>query len=61
MTTDGKAFNFTAILTALVVVGYIGVSAMAYFRAGISWQEFSAAVGPIAGTVLGYWFRGAKQ
>ena len=60
MTTEAKTFNFTAILTGVVVLCYIGVAGVAYFRAGITWQDFSATAGPIAGTMLGYWFRGVK-
>lgn len=59
MTTEAKQFNFLAILTGIVVVGYIGVSAYAFATNLTSWQEFSGAVGPIAGTLLGYWLRGS--
>lgn len=61
MTTEAKQFNFTAVLTVVVVVGYMMAAGVAYFRAGISWQDFSATAGPIAGTMLGYWFRGVKS
>ena len=61
MTTEGKTFNFTAILTGVVVIGYVAAATVAYFRAGITWQDFSATAGPIAGTMLGYWFRSVKS
>lgn len=53
--------NPVAVLTVVVVVMYGGASAWAFAVAGITWQEFSGAVGPIAGTLLGYWMRGVKS
>ena len=51
-------FNFLSILTALVVLGYVGVSAFVLINGGATWQDFSGAVGPIAGMLLGYWVKG---
>lgn len=51
-------FNFLSILTALVVLAYVGVSAYSLFAGGASWQDFSGAVGPLAGMLLGYWVKG---
>lgn len=53
--------NPVAVLTIVVVVVYGGASAWAFAASGITWQEFSGAVGPIAGTLLGYWMRGVKS
>jgi hypothetical protein len=60
VTTEARQFNFTAALTAVIVVGYVGASAYAFALNITSWQEFSGTVGPIAGTMLGYWFRGVR-
>lgn len=53
-------FNFLAILTALVVLGYLGVSGYAFAVNLATWAEFSGAIGPLAGALLGYWLRGAQ-
>ena len=55
-----REFNFLAALTAIVVLVYIGASSVALIRAVVTWQEFSGAVGPLAGLLLGYWVRGEK-
>ena len=55
-----KTFNFLSWLTALVVLGYVGISAYAFTEASVTWQDFSGAVGPLAGALLGYWLRGEK-
>ena len=55
-----KTFNFLSWLTALVVLGYVGISAYAFTKASVTWQDFSGAVGPLAGALLGYWLRGEK-
>jgi hypothetical protein len=54
----GKTFSFVRTLTALVVLGYVAISGYAFAAQGISWQEFSGAIGPIAGMLLGYWIKG---
>lgn len=59
MTIESKQFNFLSILTALVVLGYVGASIYAFTTSAATWQEFSGAVGPIAGTFMGYWLRGS--
>lgn len=61
MTNEAKAFNFLAWLTGLVVVGYVGVSGYAFATSAATWAEFSGAVGPLAGALLGYWLRGAQE
>ncbi len=60
MSLEIKSFNFLSALTAIVVLMYIGTSIYAYSQSGISWEEFSGAVGPLAGLLLGYWVRGAQ-
>ena len=60
MAKDNNQFTFLAILTALVVLGYLGISAYAFITTAATWQEFSGAIGPIAGMLLGYWIRGAN-
>lgn len=55
-----KQFNFLSILTAIVVLGYLGASIYAFIANAATWQEFSGAVGPIAGALLGYWLGGNR-
>ncbi len=55
---DRNEFNFLSILTALVVLGYVAMSAYALGTGATTWQDFSGAVGPIAGMLLGYWVKG---
>ncbi len=57
---DIKEFNFLSWLTGIVVLLYIGASILAFMNSAITWQEFSGAVGPMAGLLLGYWVRGAQ-
>lgn len=59
MSIDTKTFNFLSILTALVVIGYVGASIYAFASSAATWQQFSGAIGPIAGTLTGYWLRGS--
>ncbi|MEN6540839.1 MAG: hypothetical protein ABFC67_14625 [Mizugakiibacter sp.] len=58
MSLETRQFNFLSVLTAIVVVGYVVASGWAFVQHAATWQEFSGAVGPIAGTLLGYWLRG---
>lgn len=58
--TSKREFNFLAALTAIVVLIYVGASSIALVRSVVTWQDFSGAVGPIAGLLLGYWVRGEK-
>lgn len=58
--TNKREFNFLAALTAVVVIGYVVASSIALIRSVITWQEFSAAVGPMACLLAGYWVRGEK-
>ena len=56
-----NAQKYLGWLTAIVVLGYLAASAYAMFKSTIGWADFSGAIGPIAGTLLGYWVRGAQQ
>lgn len=58
MSIERNEFNFLSILTGLVVLGYVGVSAYVLINHATTWQDFSGAVGPIAGMLLGYWVKG---
>jgi hypothetical protein len=60
MDIAGKTFNFVSILTALVVLGYVVTGAIAFGLRIASWEQFSGAIGPIAGTLLGYFLKGDK-
>ena len=55
-----SADKFIAYLTAAVTLGYLAVSGYAFVRNGLAWADFSGAVGPIAGTLVGYVIRGQK-
>lgn len=57
---DIKEFNFLSWLTGIVVLLYIGASIVSFMKSAITWQDFSGAVGPMAGLLLGYWVRGAQ-
>ena len=57
MSTD----KFIAYLTAIVVLGYMAASIYAFMRNGLAWADFSGAIGPVAGTQLGYFIRGAQK
>ena len=56
-----KQFNFLSILTGIVVLAYIGASVYAFIQAKATWQEFSSAIGPLAGALMGYWLRGKGE
>lgn len=60
MDIAGKTFDFLSILTAVVVLLYVGVSAYAFVMSSVTWDQFSGVVGPIVGVMVGYWFRGTK-
>jgi hypothetical protein len=53
-------FTFVRGMTGVVVFLYVAAAATALAVKMITWQEFNAAVGPLAGTLLGYWIRGEK-
>lgn len=55
---DDKTFDFLSIMTAAVVLLYVGASIYAFAQQQTTWQDFSGAIGPIAGMLLGYWVRG---
>lgn len=60
MNLDVKSFNFLSILTALVVLPYVFAATYSFSMSHMTWQEYSSVVGPVAGTLLGYWIRGAQ-
>ena len=55
-----NADKFLGWLTGILVLGYLGVSAYAFTQSGITWADFSGAVGPLVGTLVGYWIRGKQ-
>ncbi len=63
MTTNTilKRFNFLSWLTAIVLLLYIVPAIFAFNKTTITWQEFSGAVGPLAGVLLGYWVKGLQE
>ena len=52
--------KFLGCLTGLVVLIYVGASAFAFWKVHISCSDFSGAVGPIVGMLVGYFVRGEK-
>jgi hypothetical protein len=59
-TIEKKTFDFLSILTAVIVLLFVGSSVWALTSKNIEWQDFLAAVGPMASMLLGYWVRGEK-
>jgi|JFJP01.1.fsa_nt_gi hypothetical protein len=55
---EAKAFNLLSVLTAVVVLSYLGTGIYALFTRMISWEVFSGAFGSPATMLLGYWVRG---
>ena len=55
-----NAQKYLAWLTAIVTLGYLVTSAYAMFKSTIGWADFSGAIGPIAGTLLGSFVRGTQ-
>lgn len=55
-----NADKFIGWLTAIVTLLYVGASAYAFARSEIDFPTFSGAVGPIVGTLVGYFIRGSK-
>ena len=41
-----------------MVLLYVGASAWAFISGGITFQDFSTAVGPMSGMLIGYWIKG---
>lgn len=53
-----KTTDYVAILTLVLVLGYLAGAIYSLMDGTSSFKEFSAAIGPLAGTMLGYWVRG---
>lgn len=60
MTIETRRFNFLSGLTGIVVLLYVIASGIALWQQQATWSEFSGAVGPVAGALMGYWLRGEK-
>jgi len=43
-----------------IVCHSVGASALAFWKTIITWADFSGAVGPIVGLLVGYFVRGEK-
>ena len=56
--SPAKTFDFLSALTAVVVLLYVGASGYAFISGRITFQEFSTAVGPMSGMLIGYWIKG---
>lgn len=58
---EGRKVTYVAIFTLIVVTLY-GIGALySLMYSGVSFKEFSATMGPIAGLMLGYWVRDSKD
>ena len=53
--------KFICWLTGIVLIGYMAVSGYAFAKTAITWADFSGAVGPVVGTLVGYFIRGSKS
>lgn len=58
MSAESRKTNFLALLTFAVVTVYTVAAAWAMVANGLGFADFSAAIGPMAGMLLGYWVRG---
>lgn len=55
-----RIFDFLSILTALVVLTYLGTGVWAITSNTIEWDVFAGAFGGPATMLLGYWVRGER-
>ena len=53
--------TYVAILTLIVVASYGAGALYSLVSDGVSFKEFSATMGPIAGMMLGYWVRDTQN
>jgi hypothetical protein len=53
MTEGTRKTNFLAVLALLVVMGYTMAAPYVMATKGVSFNDFSAAVGPMGGMLLG--------
>lgn len=54
---ETKKMTYVAILTLVVVAAYGAGALYSLFYEGVTFKEFSATMGPLAGMMLGYWVR----
>lgn len=52
--------RFVGVLTFVVTVMYVGAAVGFLWASKIDFKEFSAAIGPIVGLLVGYFVRGSK-
>ena len=52
-----KAIDWLAVLTALVLLGYMGMSSYALILDKIDYAAYVGAIGPIVGMLVGFWIR----
>lgn len=55
---DKKIVNMLGVLTIIIMLLYVGISSFSYISGNINFETFTVVVGPIAGTLLGYWIKG---
>lgn len=55
---EARRLDFLALLTIAVTLVYVGAAAWTLIEDGISFDQFSTAIGPLAGLLVGYWVRG---
>jgi hypothetical protein len=61
MTDEVKTFNLVGAMTVICFVAFLGTASYAFATQLIDWKDYSAAVGPIAGALVGYWLKGTKS
>ena len=57
-TLDKKIINYLGALTVIILLSYIGIITYSYLLKLITYENYITVVGPISGTLLGYWIRG---
>jgi hypothetical protein len=56
---EGRKVTYVAVFTLVVVSIYGAGSLWSLLHEGMTFKEFSATFGPLAGLMLGYWVRGS--
>ena len=57
---EKKMFDFLSVLTAIVVLVYLGTGVYSLIEGKITWEVFAGAFGSPATMLLGYWVRGKQ-
>jgi len=52
-----KAIDWLAVLTAITLLGYLGIGSYALIIGKIDYAAYVGAIGPIVGMLVGFWIR----